>query len=101
MNVRLLGPVTAATLNVNGRSYVGTPGAVYDIVDGQDAETLGASGWTRVCLSGPTSSRPTISMANNPNYAARPGLHFLDTTIGALIIFDGQNWRSPATGSIV
>ncbi len=100
LNYRLLGPITAATTVVNGRTYTGAPGNVYDVVDG-DGDVLGANRWVKVCPSGPTSSRPTISMANGINFVAQRGVHFMDTTIGKLIVFDGATWRDPTSGTSV
>ncbi len=92
MNIRLLGPPVAMTINVNGRSYAGAPGNVYDVPEGQDSESLGASGFVQIALSGPTSARPTPSMPGGTVHAARAGVHFLDTSIAKLIVFDGATW---------
>jgi hypothetical protein len=100
MNFRMLGPIVSQTNNINGRIYSGAPGATYDIIDG-DADVLGASGWTRICPSGPTSARPTTSQAVNSNYFAGVGTHFFDTNLSKLIVFDGATWRDPATGAAV
>ena len=101
MTVRLLPPtdVQKRTLSVNGRTYSSAPGSVADVPD-HDAGQLEANGWVRVEESGPTSARP--------NFAATPagalnsaGRRFLDTTVGALIVWDGATWRNPATGAAV
>jgi hypothetical protein len=91
--LRLLPPVNVQfqTLTVNGRVYSSTPGHVVDAPD-FDAGQLRANGWVEVSQVGATSARPA-----NPS----PGAHFMDTTVGSIIVFDGQTWRSPASGSSV
>jgi hypothetical protein len=99
---RMLPPpaVGQQTVTTNGRTYTAAPGAVVDVVD-FDAAVLGANGWTKVALSGPTTSRPSPNPNAGPPYSATRGLHFYDTTISKWIIFDGQTWRSPVDGSSV
>jgi hypothetical protein len=99
MNIRLLPPVSVSkqTLVVNGRSYTAVPGSVVDVLDA-DAEQLQANGWIPVAPSGPTSARPVGTLGP---YSAAAGQSFFDTTIGKLIISDGQAWRDPATGGAV
>jgi hypothetical protein len=101
MNVRMFPPVaaTAETITVNGRTYAATPGSFLDVPD-MDATALGASGWTRVALSGPTISRPTTLTTSAP-YIAGTGTQFYDTTIEKLVVFDGAAWRNPDTGGAV
>jgi hypothetical protein len=84
---------------VNGRSYSGTPGNAVDIPD-SDAAVLAANGWVIVAPSGPTSARPTPSALSAP-YIAGISTKFYDTTIAAMIVFDGATWRSPVNGSAV
>ena len=98
-NVRMLPPtgVGNQVRTVNGRSFTGIPGQVFDVADG-DAGPLSANGWVWVAYSGPTAGRPTA--ANGP-FAATPGARYFDTDLAALIVFDGATWRSPITGSAV
>jgi hypothetical protein len=99
--VRMLGPKVAYVANINGRTYSGAPGGVYDIQDG-DAATLAANGWVRVAISGPTTARPSTSQAQAPGgYSAQQNALFFDTTLDELIVYDGATWRSPATGASV
>jgi hypothetical protein len=79
---RMLPPTSVAQQirTVNGRTYSGAPGQAVDIVD-FDAEVLTANGWTKVSLSGPTTSRPSPTLGATPPYLAVPGLDFLDTTL--------------------
>jgi hypothetical protein len=99
MNIRLLPPTEAAlqTCAFKGRSYSAAPGSVIDVYDA-DAEILQANGWIYEAPSGPTSSRPTGTLEP---YLAATGQRFFDTTLGKLIISDGQSWRDPATGNAV
>jgi hypothetical protein len=77
-NFRMLPPVAvgAQTINVNGRAYSAAPGSVVDVIDA-DAQVLASNGWTKIAFSGPTS----------------------DTTINALVVWDGATWRNPVTGA--
>src|ERR1700751_821054 len=99
MNIRLVPPVSVSgqTRVVNGRTYSSTPGRVGDVFDA-DAEQLEANSWIPVAPSGPTSARPTGALGL---YSAAAGQSYFDTTLGKLIISDGQAWRDPATGNAV
>lgn len=101
---RMLPPITVAyqTRTVNGRTYSGTPGQVLD-VPSFDADVLAANGWAFVAQSGPTSARPKPSLGPiGPEGAqAGPGMKYLDTTLGVLIVSDGVTWRSAVDGSAV
>lgn len=93
--VRLFPPtdIQKQTLTVNGRDYHATPGGFVDIdAASNDVGDLGVNGWTFVAPVGATGQRPA-----NPNR----GDTFLDTDLAALIVFDGKDWRSPATAAIV
>ena len=91
-------PVTSQTnMAVNGRTYAGAPGSVADIPD-MDAQVLAANGWVKVAASGATAARPTATSAP---VSAAPGVQFWDTTLSKLVVFDGKNWRDPATGNAV
>jgi hypothetical protein len=96
---RLLPPVAVAyqTRVVNGRSYSGTPGSTFDIAD-FDAGELCANNWLDLGLSGPTSARP--SSTTGPN-ALAPGLMFIDTSLSAVVCWDGAAWRDVLTGDAV
>jgi hypothetical protein len=103
MQQRLLPPVavSAQQMEINGRSYVGTPGSAIDVLD-FDGNELQANGWIFVALSGPTSARPTPTLSGpiGPSYAG-PGEKFYDSTLDQLIFCDGTTWRSPVDGSSV
>jgi hypothetical protein len=111
MTVRLMAPVLVAGLpnpavtgnpvNVNGRIYPPVaPGTVIDVPD-FDAAGLCGNGYTRIAISGPTNARPSTSPNTTPPYVAAPGVQFVDTTIGKLIVHDGATWRDPVTGNAV
>jgi hypothetical protein len=99
MNIRLLPPVSVSeqTRVVNGRTYTATPGNVVDVYDA-DAQELQANGWIPIAPSGPTMARPAGTLGQ---YTNLPGSMFYDTTIGKLIISDGQAWRDPSNGNAV
>ncbi|MCW2285691.1 hypothetical protein M2323_001985 [Rhodoblastus acidophilus] len=99
MNIRMLPPtdVRYQSRTFCGRIYTGAPGVAIDVVD-FDAAELSANGWVWIAPSGPTSSRPAGALGP---YPAAPGVHFFDTTLNALIVFDGATWRNPATGTAV
>jgi hypothetical protein len=91
-NIRLMpaGNGKTTTTTVNGRTYTCALGATIDVPD-FDAAVLTANHWVRVAEVGTTAQRPST-----------PGLHmqYLDTTIGALVTWDGVAWRGP-TGTAV
>ena len=94
MTTRILGPWNnvgnVPTCYSNGVGYMGFA------VDAapSDVGTLTAAGWTTVsggsaAQSGPTGSRPTTGLI--------AGQCFLDTTIKAVIAWDGAVWRDPVS----
>lgn len=93
MTTQVLPPANGGTLQCFGRTYVGVAGTPLLMPD-QDAQIAGANGWTVVAKqgAGATTARPT-----NP----QKGDQYLDTTIPAVIIFDGKLWRNHATGASV
>jgi hypothetical protein len=99
MNHRLMPPASGAlqSITVNGRTYAAAPGAVVDVPD-FDSTGLQANGWTLIAPSGPTSARPSGALGPN---AAIASFRFYDTTLGALIFYDGATWRSPVNGNAV
>jgi hypothetical protein len=96
---RMLPPavVQKQTVNANGRQFVGVPGSAYDISD-FDAGPLSANSWIDCGLSGPTSSRPSSTVGPNALFV---GFEYVDSTIGAVVRWDGANWRSVLTGAAV
>ncbi len=105
-NIRMLPPIAIANQTIQrpgnggpGRTLSGTPGSYLDVSDA-DAVILEANGWSRVALVGPTANRPPPT-GLAPAFCANPGTKYLDTTIGAVIVFDGATWRNPLTGGAV
>ena|SRR5271154_4234355 len=96
ITVRML-PSIAQTgqmnMSVNGRNYKQALGNFVDVLD-MDAATLCANGWVRVCLSGPTASRPSTNPNLTPPYTASNGMIYFDTTLSAPVVHDGANWRT-------
>lgn len=70
------------------RVWVHQPGAVLDL-DSGDFWLASSNGWTRC----------GDSSGARPDNAPRGHLH-LDAELGRLIVFDGANWRDPATGEV-
>lgn len=85
------------TRTINGRTYAGAAGNVYDVPD-FDAGGLEANGWIGCGISGATSARPKVT--DVPGLLS-PGLEFIDSTIGAVIRWDGAAWRNVLTGASV
>ncbi|WP_149344291.1 hypothetical protein [Neorhizobium sp. P12A] len=94
MTCRMMPPGSGLknTIMVNGRTYTCALGSMIDVPDA-DAYVMTANGWVDTTrLSGPTANRPAT-----PNVNAK----FHDTTLNVLIVWDGVNWRSIATGGVV
>jgi hypothetical protein len=91
--VRMLSPAKTVSIVKDGRVYTSTgAGAVVDAHE-SDLHALESVGYTAVAPSGVTTARPI-----NP----RKGQHFVDTTLGKLIVADGTGaWRDPLTGTAV
>ena len=100
MYLRLLPPVDVAkqSITVSGHTYAATPGETLDVPNG-DAMTLCANGWILVAAVGTTSQRPTSN--SNGSRPLNVGTEYVDTSLGALIVWDGASWRNPATGAAV
>lgn len=99
---RLLPPASGAfatsPMTVNGRSY--NPSAGMQDVPCADADNLCATGWTLVAPVGGTAERPRKDepSSGRPVRAER-GVRYLDTDVGAMLVFDGVAWRNALTGS--
>ena len=76
----------------NGRSYSAALGSVISVPD-FDANVLESNGWIRSAAdgSGTTAQRPTTGLF--------VGMRYLDSTVGATMIWDGKAWRNHATGA--
>ena len=84
------------TIVVSGRTYTAALGSYVDVVGSDDANALEANGWSRGSrnATGTTAQRPAPSTIWW-NYS------YLDTTLGKVIVWDGFNWRDPATAAVV
>ena len=108
---RMIPPYAAANTYHTGFGLNGTPygcanGGTIDAANA-DVPTLQGQGWIAVAPSGPTSARPAFSSylpaidgLSHPGMAGA-GQTYLDTSIGMLIVGDGQVWRNPSTGAVV
>lgn len=82
-------------ITVHGRKYSCAVGSIIT-VPFDDGKAMCSNGWTATCAggSGPSSDRPTPQRG-------LPGAEFHDTTIGAIIRWDGRSWRNVLTGAAV
>ena len=76
------------SLAVDGRTYSVAAGSTVDAPE-SDARVLAANGWKILGHVGRTEERPAAPSTWD---------HFLDTSIGAELIFDGRAWRNTVTG---
>lgn len=94
-NVRVSPPADGkhGTITVNGRTYTAAVGTSLDVPD-FDGALLEANGWLRLSIGavGTTAQRPAKPAKND---------RFLDTTIGASVVFDGIAWRHHLDNSAV
>jgi hypothetical protein len=75
-----------------GRTYSCAVGSTLDVVD-HDAFVLIANGWHNhgtVCT---TATRPVAGIAKDT--------HLIDSTLNAVIQWDGTAWRNVLTGNVV
>jgi len=99
--VRLLAPPAAGSpLTLGNQTYY--RGGGYVDAPYQHAATLTANGWTEVGAVGTTSERPPLRgpSSGDPSVATKGGV-YVDTTLSAVICFDGSTWRDPLTGAEV
>jgi hypothetical protein len=78
------GSVQLQRLNVNGRTYASTPGSALD-VPAFDAGALTSNSWVYAGAVGPSTARPA---------SPSPGNMFIDTTLNAVVVFDGATWQT-------
>lgn len=94
-NIRMLPPVSGETsITFNGRTYSCAVGSYLDVPE-VDARVLAANGWRSLgqnCRGvGATTARPTDYL--------RAGDTFIDTTLSAVVQWDGAAWRDVQTGA--
>jgi len=91
-------PITKSPIvTPGGRTFAQTPGQAIDVV-ASDAEFLAANGWLSIGQSGTTAQRPTANPSAGA-YVAQPGTVYVDTTLAAVIVWDGTTWRNVLTGA--
>ncbi|MDE2398351.1 MAG: hypothetical protein KGM91_23200 [Burkholderiales bacterium] len=96
-NFRMLSPAVPMSFSAPwGEQFVSTPGTVRD-VDEHQLPAFKANGWIVVAQVGTSAERPGSS--DIVLHHARAGSLFVDTHLGALIVFDGRVWRNPMTGA--
>jgi hypothetical protein len=91
--------VVADTKIVNGRSYTCASNATIDVPD-SDAQILTANGWINAAGTSGAVATFVGKTAERPDKPAKSQA-FLDTTLGLTVVWDGSNWRNPATGAAV
>lgn len=96
-------------ITVRGTTYSSPIGTPLD-VEWTDAQLLIANGWTPVARDGgrgstepgqvgTTAQRPTAGSGGRVPLVQ--GTQYVDTTLGAIIVWDGSNWRNAITGEAV
>lgn len=75
-----------------GRTYSCAVGSTIDVTSNEDALQLIINGWHSHGSVVATSSRPV---------SANKGTYLIDSTLGAVILFDGTQWRNVLTGAVV
>lgn len=90
-------PPANAKLGVNpitvyGRTYNVAVGSTQDVPD-QDAAQMVINGWHSHGQVTPTASRPTAGI--------NKGTAMIDSTLNAVILYDGTQWRNWLTGAVV
>ncbi len=91
--VRMLTPQKTVTIVKEGRVYQSQGAGTAIDAHESDLHALDSAGYTPVAPSGATAARPA---------APRKGQHFVDLTLGKLIVADGAgSWRDPITGAAV
>lgn len=83
------------TFSINGRSYTAALGS-YSDMPSFDALAAEANGWVR-----PRVATAADTTANRPTTGLYRGRTYLDTTLAYVVVYDGANWRNPATAAAV
>lgn len=79
-------------ITVNGRLYNVAVGSTQDVPD-HDAYILTINGWHSHGQVTTTAARPTTGISK--------GAAMVDSTLGAVILYDGTQWRNWLTGAVV
>ncbi len=98
MKYRMLTNATPASpIQLGERSYARTPGTVADVPT-IDAGRLGANGYLKLFATGTTADRPTHRISDE--FTPMLGALYYDTTLPALLAFDGAAWRATTPGAV-
>jgi hypothetical protein len=77
------------------------PTALGTVSDVEQSAVMGIHHVHQLCLSGPTTARPQKGDGDF-SMGVQLGVFYMDTTINAVIVADGQGgWRNPVTGALV
>ena len=99
MTTRLLCPLATplhaarTTFTTSGRTYASVDGRTIDVAD-FDAAAGASNGFALIAPVGPTSARPPLTANDGP-------LHYLDVTVGKIIVWAQTGWLDPSSGAPV
>jgi hypothetical protein len=82
----------------NGAGAV--PAGAVLLVEASQVQSKSRDYPVQVAMAGPTTARPKAGDADFLT-GLPAGLHYLDTTLGLLIVHDGKAFRHPVTGAAV
>jgi hypothetical protein len=92
-NIRVLPPPNGPfSITLTGNRTLSTTAGQYIDVDAADAWAMAANGWVMLSRGG---IGPTSSRLSSPYL----GTQFTDTTVAAVIVWDGATWRNAVTGA--
>ena len=93
-NLKGVNPITVnpTSGNMGGRTYSCAVGSTIDVVD-HDAQVLITNGWFN--------HGTVVTTANRPTAGISKGTWLIDSTLGAVIIWDQAQWRNMLTGAVV
>jgi hypothetical protein len=78
------------------------PTALGTVSDVEQSQVMETHHVVQLCLSGTTARRPQQGDGDMPGGSVPLGVFYLDTTLNAVIVSDGNGgWRSPITGALV
>ncbi len=100
--IRRLPPVQSVYQTIKmprGQNITAVPGSFLDVAS-HDADILEGNGWTRLGEVGPTSARPVTQQPGIGLSIASRGKRFIDTTLGAVITWDGATWRDTSGNAV-
>jgi hypothetical protein len=81
---------------VNALNSLVAPGGAPIVSSGVNSAP---AGYAAVGIGGPTANRPKASDPGVTGSGVTVGAPYLDTTISAVVVWDGAAWRNPFTGA--